>query len=170
MRAKQNGGLLLRKKQAPQLSTCLSKPLTAQRYSRRWTIEPWNHRTIERKISNRTRMWSAAGWFIRFISIRSQMCKTSMKQLYIRKFPFRNGILSAITVQNVPENSLKTLLLWFLFTTIQALHRGENNRVEDLEVKFLNKKASFLLFSLTENWSMILLDFPVSICVLKQCI
>ena len=74
-----------------------------------------------------------------------------MKQLYIRKFPFRNGILSAITVQNVPENSLKTLLLWFLFTTIQALHRGENNRVEDLEVKFLNKKASFLLFSLTEN-------------------
>ena len=34
-----------------------------------------------------------------------------MKQLYIRKFPFRNGIPSAITVQNVPENSLKTLLL-----------------------------------------------------------
>ena len=43
MRAKQNGGLLLREKQARQLSTCLSKPLTAQRCSHKWTIEPWNY-------------------------------------------------------------------------------------------------------------------------------
>ena len=45
MRAKQNGGLLLREKQARQLSTCLSKPLTAKRCSHRLTIEPWNHGT-----------------------------------------------------------------------------------------------------------------------------
>ena len=44
MRAKQNGGLLLREKQARQLSTCLSKPLTAQRCSHR-LIEPSNHWT-----------------------------------------------------------------------------------------------------------------------------
>ena len=44
MRAKQNGGLLLREKQARQLSTCLSKPLTAQRCGHRW---PWNHGNIE---------------------------------------------------------------------------------------------------------------------------
>ena len=25
------------------------------------TMEPWNHRTIEPKISNRSRIWSAAG-------------------------------------------------------------------------------------------------------------
>ena len=37
-------GLLLREKQARQLSTCLSKPLTAQRCSHRW---PWNHGTME---------------------------------------------------------------------------------------------------------------------------
>ena len=61
MRAKQNGGLLLREKQARQLSTCLSKPLTAQRCSHR-LIEPSNHGTIERKISNRSRIWSAGGW------------------------------------------------------------------------------------------------------------
>ena len=61
MRAKQNGGLLLREKQARQLSTCLSKPLTAQRCSHR-LIEPSNHGTFERKISNRSRIWSAAGW------------------------------------------------------------------------------------------------------------
>ena len=66
MRAKQNGGLLLREKQARQPNTCLSKPLTAQRRSHRLidhrTIEPLNHATIERKISNRSRIWSAAGW------------------------------------------------------------------------------------------------------------
>ena len=47
MRAKKNGGLLLREKQARQLSTCLSKPLTAQRCSHddHGTMEPW--RTIE---------------------------------------------------------------------------------------------------------------------------
>ena len=60
MRAKQNGGLLLREKQARQLSTCLSEPLTAQCCSHR-LIEPSNHGTIERKISNRSRIWSAAG-------------------------------------------------------------------------------------------------------------
>ena len=46
MRAKQNGGLLLREKQARQLSTCLSKPLTAQCCSHRM-IEQSNNRTIE---------------------------------------------------------------------------------------------------------------------------
>ena len=45
MRAKQNGGLLLRDKQAWQLSTCLRKPLTAKRCIHRLTIEPWNHGT-----------------------------------------------------------------------------------------------------------------------------
>ena len=62
MRAKQNCGLLLREKQGRQLSTCVSKPLTAQRCGHRlhdWTS---NHGTIERKISNRSRIWSAAGW------------------------------------------------------------------------------------------------------------
>jgi len=44
-RAKQNGRLLLREKQARQLSTCLSKPLTAKHCSHRLTIEPWNHGT-----------------------------------------------------------------------------------------------------------------------------
>ena len=39
MRTKQNGGLLLREKQARQLRTCLNKPLTAQRRSHR-LIEP----------------------------------------------------------------------------------------------------------------------------------
>ena len=43
MRAKQNGGLLLREKQARQLSTCM----TEQRCSHRWTIEPWNHWIME---------------------------------------------------------------------------------------------------------------------------
>ena len=49
MRAKQNGGLLLREKQARQLSTCLSKPLTAQRCSHRLiehrTMEPLNEKS-----------------------------------------------------------------------------------------------------------------------------
>ena len=49
MRAKQNGGLLLRDKQARQLSTCLSKPLTAQRCSHRLiehrTMEPLNEKS-----------------------------------------------------------------------------------------------------------------------------
>ena len=52
---------LLREKQARRLSTCLSKPLTEQRCSHR-LIERSNHGTIERKISNRSRIWSAAGW------------------------------------------------------------------------------------------------------------
>ena len=71
MRTKQNGGLLLREKQARQLSTCLSKPLTAQRCSHGWPSnhEPWNHWTIERKISNRSRIWSAAGWCPAAISL-----------------------------------------------------------------------------------------------------
>jgi len=43
-RAKQNGGLLLREKQARQLSTCLSKPLTEQRCSHR-LIEPLNEKS-----------------------------------------------------------------------------------------------------------------------------
>ena len=60
VRVKQNGGLLPREKQARKLSSCLSKPLTAQRCSHR-LIEPSNHGTIERKISNRSRIWSAAG-------------------------------------------------------------------------------------------------------------
>ena len=49
MRAKQNGGLLLREKEARQLSTYLSKPLTAQRCSHydHGTMEPWNHGTME---------------------------------------------------------------------------------------------------------------------------
>ena len=44
MRTKQNSGLLPREKQARQLSTCLNKPLTAQRCSSQidWTIEPLN--------------------------------------------------------------------------------------------------------------------------------
>ena len=49
-----------KRKKARQLSTCLGKPLTAQRCSHR-LIEPSNHGTIERKISNRARIWSAAG-------------------------------------------------------------------------------------------------------------
>ena len=47
MQAKQNGGLLLREKQAQQLSTCSSKLLTAKRCSHRLTIQPWNHGTME---------------------------------------------------------------------------------------------------------------------------
>ena len=45
MRGKQNDGLLIRDKQAWQLSTCLRKPLTAKRCIHRLTIEPWNHGT-----------------------------------------------------------------------------------------------------------------------------
>ena len=60
MRAKQNVRFFLREKQARQLSTCLSKPLTAQRCSHR-LIEPSNHGTIERKISNPSRILSVAG-------------------------------------------------------------------------------------------------------------
>ena len=41
VRVKQNGGLLPREKQARKLSSCLSKPLTAQRCSHR-LIEPSN--------------------------------------------------------------------------------------------------------------------------------
>ena len=59
MRTKQIGGLLLREKQARQLSTRLKKPLTAQRRSHR-LIESSNHWT--RNFSNRSRIWSAAGW------------------------------------------------------------------------------------------------------------
>ena len=48
-RAKQNGGLLLREKQARQLSTFLGKPLTAQRCSHRLiehrTTEPLNEKS-----------------------------------------------------------------------------------------------------------------------------
>ena len=47
MRANQNGGLLLREKQARQLSTCLSKPLTVTMTAVTMTMEPWNHGTIE---------------------------------------------------------------------------------------------------------------------------
>ena len=76
---------------------------------------------------------------------------------------------------NVPENSFKTLLfwsqLWFLSRTGKTLHREETNQVKVLESKFLQKKASFLLFPLKE---IKLIDdsfgLSVSICVLKQCI
>ena len=44
MRTKQNGGLLLREKQARRLSTRLNKPLTAQRRSQK-LLEPSNHWT-----------------------------------------------------------------------------------------------------------------------------
>ena len=44
MRTKQNGGLLLREKQARRLSTRLNKPLTAQRRSHK-LLEPSNHWT-----------------------------------------------------------------------------------------------------------------------------
>ena len=64
MRAKQNGGLLLREKQARQLSTCWSKLLTAKRYSHRLTIEPWNHGTKNLKSLKK-------GWRMVFASISS---------------------------------------------------------------------------------------------------
>ena len=48
MRAKQNGRLLLREKQARQLSTCLSKPLTVQCCSHR-LIELRNKEPLNEK-------------------------------------------------------------------------------------------------------------------------
>ena len=53
MKVKQNGGLLLREKQARELSTCLTDHGIIQ-----------NHGTIERK--NRSRIWSAATYFALF--------------------------------------------------------------------------------------------------------
>ena len=49
------------------------------------------------------------------------------------KFPFKNGTPLTIYVQVVPENSLKTLPLWFLFRTGQAFLREEANQFEVLE-------------------------------------
>ena len=51
----------------------------------------------------------------------------------ILKFPFKNGTSLTINVQVLPENSLKTLPLWFLFRTGQAFLREEANQVEVLE-------------------------------------
>ena len=88
MRAKQNGGLLLREKQARQLSTCLSKPLTAQRCSHR-LIEPSNHGTIERKISNRSRIWSVAGWCPAAINIDHSFVKKKPRLFHFEGFQRR---------------------------------------------------------------------------------
>ena len=63
--------------------------------------------------------------------------KTSMKQLKILKFPFKNEISVTINVQIVPENSLKTLPPWFLFRTGEAMHREETNQVEVLVPIFI---------------------------------
>ena len=46
-------------------------------------------------------------------------------------------------MQNVPENSAKTLLPWWHFKTDHALRRGEN-KVEFLEGRFLDEKLPFL--------------------------
>ena len=75
---KQNGGLLLRETHARQLRTCLNKPPTAKRYSHR-LIE---HRTIEPKISNRSRIWSAAA------NARQQQLKAVISDLKIQ-FAYR---------------------------------------------------------------------------------
>ena len=55
MRAKQNGRLLLREKQACQLSTCLNKPLIAQCCSHR-LIEPLNKKS---QIAQEYGLWPA---------------------------------------------------------------------------------------------------------------
>ena len=46
-------------------------------------------------------------------------------------------------MQNVPENSAKTLLTWSHFKTDHGLRR-EENKVEFLEGRFLDEKLPFL--------------------------
>ena len=46
-------------------------------------------------------------------------------------------------MQNVPENSTKTLLPWLHFKTDNALRR-EENKVEFFEGRFLDEKLPFL--------------------------
>ena len=46
-------------------------------------------------------------------------------------------------MQNVPENSAKTSLIWFHFKTDHGLRR-EENKVEFLEGRFLDGKLPFL--------------------------
>ena len=46
-------------------------------------------------------------------------------------------------MQNVPENSAKTSLTWLHFKTDHGL-RGEENKVEFLEGRFLDEKLPFL--------------------------
>ena len=53
-----------------------------------------------------------------------------------------------INVQVVPEKSLKTLPLWFLFRTGEAFHREETNQVEVLEGESVfSQKLFFSTFS-----------------------
>ena len=66
-----------------------------------------------------------------------------MKHLKIHKFPFKNVIVLAIRVQNVPEYSAKTSLPWLHFKTDHALRR-EENKVEFLKGRFLDEKLPFL--------------------------
>ena len=66
-----------------------------------------------------------------------------MKHLKIHKVPFKNVIVLAIECKNFPENSAKTSLPWLHFKTDHALRR-EENKVEFLEVRFLDEKLPFL--------------------------
>ena len=53
-------------------------------------------------------------------------------------------------MQNVPENSAKTLLPWLHFKTDNALCR-EENKVEFFEGRFLDEKLPFIHKKLAEQ-------------------
>ena len=101
-----------------------------------------------------TKSISNRGTFCNFsLAPKRKIYKTSMKHLKIHKFPFKNVIVLAI-VQNVPDNSAKTLLPWLHFKT--------NQRSVVKKTRLNSSKDDFLMKSFpssTKRKLSILLNF-----------
>ena len=80
-------------------------------------------------------------------NIRLKSYKTSMKQLSILKFPFKNGTSLTINVQVVPENSLKTLPLWFFSEQDKRFTVKKPTRSKSLRANQCLYKSVFSYFS-----------------------
>ena len=82
-----------------------------------------------------------------FTQVKSAEASANKAKFNTKSISNRGEFFLAHRVQNVPENSAKT---WLHFKTDHALRREENN-VEFLEGRFLDKKLPFLHKKKTEH-------------------
>ena len=107
VRVKQNGGLFVREKQARQLSSCLSKPLTAQRCSHRLT-EPSKLNEKTQMVCCRLMRGSNQGFFLWGVKWHDVITQASQAHV--------TGVLyKGFTIRKVMGGGFKRCKIFFLY-------------------------------------------------------